>query len=122
MVVGGIVLTLVVAALATGQEFEKLKQLNQYDATQPFQLTIEPAEVRYGYSVNKVLIQNPDRGSREGFLVVPEARGRKPAIVWMHSGGARAWLGEATLMARAGAVSMLLGPFPTRGDRPEDFR
>ncbi len=122
MVCRDILIVLAATGIAPGQEFDKLKQLYQYDARQPFQLTVEPADVRPGESVHKLLIKNPDGSSREGFLVLPEGRGRKPAIIWMHSGGARAWLGNAALMARAGAVSMLIGPFPTKGDRPEDFR
>src|SRR4030095_210191 len=41
--------------------------------------------------------------------VTPLTNAKKPAIIWMHSNGSVAFLGNAVLMAKAGAVSLLVG-------------
>ncbi len=40
--------------------------------------------------------------------MIPVKSGRKPGIIWMHSGGPISRMGDATLMAEAGAVSLLV--------------
>jgi dienelactone hydrolase len=50
----------------------------------------------------------PDKQRADGYLAAPQGGGRKPAVVWMHSSGALAWLGDAVLLAQCGAVSLIV--------------
>jgi cephalosporin-C deacetylase-like acetyl esterase len=92
---------------ATAQSLEELRQLYRYDRAAPLNLQEKEVDSRGSYKVYAISYALP-RGRMAGFLVAPDGRGRKPAIVWMHSGGSIQFLGDAVLMAKAGAVSLLV--------------
>ncbi len=92
---------------AWSQSFDELRLLYRYDSAVPFDLQEKEVPSRGGYKVYSISYAIPP-GRMAGFLVTPDGEGRKPAIVWMHSGGSIQFLGDAVLLAKAGALSLLL--------------
>jgi len=86
-----------------------LAALYRYDRAAPLNIERKELASRAGYRLYSISYALPKGGHMPGLLVIPSRPGRKPAIVWMHSGGAIRFLGNAVLMARAGAVSLLVG-------------
>ncbi|MFN7992916.1 MAG: prolyl oligopeptidase family serine peptidase [Bryobacteraceae bacterium] len=91
------------------QNFDELKKLYEYDRTAPLKLEQKEAPSHGAYKLYSIKYSLPKVGTVSGYLVSPKGPGRKPAIVWMHSGGALQFMGDAVLMARAGAISLLIG-------------
>ena len=78
--------------------------------------------VRDGIRVSFINYGNPKGGRTYGMLVVPPAaKGKTAAIVWAHSGGFYNQLPDAMLMARDGAVSLLV-ELSASTDSPEAAR
>lgn len=92
---------------ARPQSLEELRPLYDYDKTAPLDVQEKEMPSRTGYKVSSISYAIPG-GRMAGFLVAPDGGGRKPAIVWMHSGGSIQFLGDAVMLAKAGAVSLLL--------------
>jgi dienelactone hydrolase len=90
-------------------ELDKLAALYRYDRAAPLNVETKEMAARGGYKLYSIRYALPKGGFMPGFLVAPDGAGRKPAIVWMHSGGAIQFLGDAVLMAKTGAVSLLVG-------------
>ena len=86
-----------------------LAALYRYDRAAPLNIEQKELASREGYRLYSISYALPNGAHMPGFLVAPSGPGRKPAIVWVHSGGAIRFLGNAVLMARAGAVSLLVG-------------
>ena len=87
---------------AEGQPFD-------YDKNAPVDLKEELAGVRDGIRVSFVNYANPKGGRTYGMLVLPaRIKGKTAAIVWTHSNGFYSQLPDAMLMARDGAISLLL--------------
>ena len=87
---------------AEGQPFD-------YDKNAPVDLKEELAAVRDGIRVSFVNYANPKGGRTYGMLVLPaRIKGKTAAIVWTHSNGFYSQLPDAMLMARDGAISLLL--------------
>lgn len=95
-------------------------QLFDYDKHSPLNFTTKELDSRDGVRLFSCSFDIP-RGKTGGYLVMPAARGRHPAIVWMHSNGPLAWLPDAVRMARAGAISLIVNP-PSGGETAEQFR
>ena len=101
----------------------ELKQLYDYDRAAPLELKLSQTASRNGYTLYDVSYSLPKKQRTDGFLAVPQGRGRKPAVVWMHSSGALAWLGDAILLTQSGAVSLIINapassvPGTPEGDR-----
>jgi cephalosporin-C deacetylase-like acetyl esterase len=104
------VLPLLICCVASAQNFMELKQLYDYDRAAPLELKLSQTASRNGYTLYDVSYSLPNKQRTDGFLVVPQGRGRKPAVVWMHSSGALAWLGDAILLTQSGAVSLIINP------------
>ncbi len=80
-----------------------------YDKTAALDLQQHPVTVREGISVSRIEFANPRGGQTNGMLVVPPAgSGKTAGIVWAHSSGYFSQLSDAMLMARDGAVSILV--------------
>jgi len=80
-----------------------------YDHSTPLDLKESPVTVRDGIRVSLISYANPSGGRTDGMLVVPPAGiGRTAGIVWAHSSGYFNQLPDAMLMARDGAVSLLV--------------
>src|SRR5688572_9407621 len=99
---------ILMAVPARSQSFNELKVLYDYDRKAPLNFQQSEMPTRGGYRLYSIRYSLP-MGHMSGFLVLPDRSGRKPAIVWTHSGGAIQFLGNAVLMARAGAISLLVG-------------
>src|SRR5271154_2811391 len=94
---------------ARSQTPDGLAGLYRYDRAAPLDVQEKEIGTRGGYKLYSISYALPKVGRMSGFLVAPDGPGRKPAIVWMHSSGAIQFLGDAVLMAKAGAVSVLVG-------------
>jgi cephalosporin-C deacetylase-like acetyl esterase len=95
---------------AMAQRFEALRALYQYDPSVPLNVKYKEEADRATYKLYSIEYANPNGLSIHGLLVVPKKRGRKPAVVWMHSNGMLAWLGDAVLLGKAGTVSLIVDP------------
>ena len=89
-------------------------QIFDYDRAAPLNYSEKQADVWRGVHVDSCNFESQG-GKATGFVVRPDAAGRHPAIIWMHSGGPLNWLGDAVLMAQAGAVSLIIDP-PSQGN------
>ena len=111
------------APLPAADSFSDLAALYRYDRSAPLDVKLTEQANRSNYKLYAISYANPAKGRTPGFLVVPHKRGRKPGIVWMHSGGPLQWLGDAVLMADMGAVSILVDPpGVTPPEDPEAYR
>lgn len=116
-------LPLLICCVASAQDFTELKQLYDYDRAAPLELKLQEKASRNGYTLYDVSYSLPKNQRTDGYLVVPQGRGRKPAVIWMHSSGALAWLGDAILLAQSGAVSLIINaPGSVGGGTPEGDR
>lgn len=102
-------LCLLFAPFAKAQIPEALTAMYQYDRSAPLDLQTSETASRDGYRLFSISFALPRNARMTGFLVTPVSPGRKPAIIWVHSSGAIGFLGNAVLMAKAGAVSLLVG-------------
>jgi dienelactone hydrolase len=102
------VLLIVSAGLVGAQTPDDLAGMYKYDRTVPLDIQMTETAARNGYKLFSISFALPNAGRMGGFLIAPIRPGRKPGIVWMHSNGAIRFLGNAVLMAKAGAVSLLV--------------
>src|SRR5579864_909322 len=80
-----------------------------YDKNAPLDLKEQLSTVRDGIRVSFINYVNPKGGRAYGMLVVPATvKSKTAAIVWTHSQGFYSQLPDAMLMARDGAISLLL--------------
>ncbi len=132
-------LLLVLALLQTAApatDFDRLRQLFDYDRTKPAgeTLTLQPGRHPAGTHVYDFSFDSPEQGRVPGLLVVPAACSAKrcPVILYSHWMWPKSpwqnkteFLDEALVMARAGAMSVLLDaplvrtPKPRYGSDPE---
>jgi cephalosporin-C deacetylase-like acetyl esterase len=95
-------------AAASAQSFTELTKLYEYDNAAPLDVKLTQKASRNGYTLYDISYAIPKGQRTDGFIAVPQGPGRKPAVVWMHASGAQAWLGDAILLAQAGAVSLIV--------------
>ncbi|HEU0138879.1 MAG TPA: hypothetical protein VFQ79_04180 [Bryobacteraceae bacterium] len=107
--------------------FERLRQLFEYDRSQPAAVTVSLNSERDGVKVYDFSFDSPVEGRVSGLLVVPPGKGRFPVILyghWMMTGSPlrnkAEFLDEAIVMARAGAMSVLLDSPLVRKEMPEE--
>jgi dienelactone hydrolase len=109
--------------VAFSQSFADLKNLYNYDRTAGFDLKLSQTASRNGYTLHDIRYSLPKGQRIGGYLAVPQGGGKKPAVIWMHSSGALAWLGDAVLLAQAGAVSLIANaPASSEPGSPENDR
>lgn len=114
---------LLLCEVASAQSFTELKQLYAYDRAAPLDVKLASKASRNNYTLFDISYSLPKEQRADGFLAVPKSRGRKPAVVWMHSSGALAWLGDAVLLAQSGSVSLIVNaPASTAAGTPEGDR
>jgi cephalosporin-C deacetylase-like acetyl esterase len=99
---------MLLCAIAPAQTFTELKQLYAYDRSAPLDVRLTSKGSRGAYTLYDIAYSLPGKQVVDGYLAVPQARGRKPAVIWMHSSGALSWLGDAVLLAQCGAVSLVV--------------
>jgi cephalosporin-C deacetylase-like acetyl esterase len=115
----------IASALGASDDFAELAKLYSYDRSVPVDVKARELLRRAEYRVFEISYANPKSGRTTGYLVAPVTTGRKPGIIWMHSGGPVSRMGDAALMAEAGAVSLLVnppGPPAPSGNDPEGWR
>lgn len=115
-----LILLLTCAAAGSGQtaappRFEELVKQFDYDAKAPLDVKEAGREKRQGATVVDLTYASPRGGRVPAYLVVPEGRGPFAAVLfghWMMPGSPmrnrREFLEEAVVLARAGAVSLLI--------------
>jgi cephalosporin-C deacetylase-like acetyl esterase len=86
----------------------------KYDRSAPLAVETKEIAIRDGIRVSSLSFTSPRGGKADGMLVTPvQIEGKTGAIIWMHSQGMDNNLADAMLMARVGAVSLILDPpFP----------
>ena len=104
-----------VGQASTPPRFEELVKQFDYDAKAPLDVKEVGRERREGATVIDLTYASPRGGRVPAYLVVPEGRGPFAAVLfghWMMSGSPmrnrREFLEEAVVLARAGAVSLLI--------------
>jgi dienelactone hydrolase len=112
--------------IATAQgvkPFPELARMYDYDRQAPLDIKENGVEVKDGAKVHDITYLSPKGGRVTAYLVVPPGRGPFAGLVFMHWGfGYRSsFLAEALLLAKAGAVSLLIDapynrPAPWRHD------
>jgi dienelactone hydrolase len=108
-----IVLICLGAAQTAGAEdnnFDDLKRMYDYDRRQPLDVQEKLLHERDGVKVYDLSYTSPKGGRVTAYLVVPEGKGPFAGLVFGHwgPGNRTEFLPEATLYARAGAVSLLI--------------
>src|SRR5262249_48344069 len=90
--------------------FDALKRQFDYDASQPLNVEQVLLHEREGVKVYDVSYVSPKGGRVTAYLVVPTTKGRHAGLLFGHwgAGNRTEFLPEATLYARAGAVSLLI--------------
>ena len=125
-------LVLTCSAASFGQasappRFEELVRQFDYDAKAPLDVKEVGRERREGATVIDLTYASPRGGRVPAYVVVPEGRGPFAAVLfghWMMPGSPmrnrREFLEEAVVLARAGAVSLLIdAPYVRPGFVPE---
>jgi dienelactone hydrolase len=109
-------------ALAQGvKPFPELARMFDYDRNAPLDLKENGVEDRDGVKVHDITYASPKGGRVTAYLVVPPGKGRHAGLIFMHWGfGYRSsFLAEALLLARTGAVSLMIdAPY----NRPAPWR
>jgi cephalosporin-C deacetylase-like acetyl esterase len=108
------------ASGAGAQSDQSSTGLFGYDDKAPIDLKVNSVESKDGIALQDVSYNSPKGGRVTSYLIVPAGRGPFPAVIFMHwgQGNKTAFLAEALLYARAGAVSLLIdAPF----ERPEQW-
>lgn len=110
-------LTILVPAFgqAPGLQFEKLVREFDYDRNAPLEVRAASPRSRDGVTITDISYASPRGGRVPAYLVVPPGRGPFAAILfghWMMPGSPfknrQEFLQEAIVLARAGAVSLLI--------------
>src|SRR5215467_2028596 len=115
--------TLLLCAVSSAQSFTDLKKLYEYDRAAPLDIKLDLKASRSSYTLYDISYSLPNKQRTDGFLAIPQRHGRKPAVVWMHSSGALAWLGDAVSLAQCGAVSLVINaPDAVGAGTPEGDR
>jgi dienelactone hydrolase len=102
-------------------QFQTLAKMFDYDDKQPLDIREVGVRTKDGVQIHDITYASPVHGRVAAYLLVPEGKAPFAGIVFGHWGlGTRAeFLPDATLYARAGAVSLLID-YPW--DRPEPWR
>jgi dienelactone hydrolase len=98
------------AAGAADNSIDDLKAMFDYDAKQPLDLQERLLHERDGVKVFDISYASPKGGRVPAYLVTPTGKGPFAGLVFGHwgPGNRTEFLPEATLYARAGAVSLLI--------------
>ncbi len=104
-------LALLQTPVAAADAFDELKRMYDYDAKQPLDVQEKLLHERDQVKVYDVTYASPKGGRVTAYLVVPDgAKGPFAGLLFGHwgPGNRTEFLSEATLYARAGAVSLLI--------------
>src|SRR5918911_698200 len=108
-------------AAAQVKPFPELVRMFDYNQKAPLDVQENKVEDKGGVEVHDITYASPKGGRVTAYLVVPAGKGPFAGLVFMHWGfGYRSsFLAEALLMARTGAVSLLIdAPY----NRPPQWR
>ena len=109
-----LVCLLLLVGAALGQSvpapYETAARFFDYDAKAPLDFQDKGAEHVSGAQVHDVSYASPKGGRVPAFLVVPAGKGPFPAVIFVHwgQGDRTEFLAESLILARAGAISLLL--------------
>lgn len=99
---------------------EEHRDLLEYDASAPLDVKEAGSEDRGSARVVDLSYASPLGGRVPAFLVLAQAEGRRPAVLFVHPGqGDRStFLDEAVELAERGVASLVIGAPHTRGGAP----
>lgn len=102
-------------------DLDSVAHMFDYDHKASLDLQEKSVEDRDGVKVHDISFASPMGGRVSAYLVTPAGKGRFAGIVFLHSGqwDRHEFLAEAELLARVGAVSVLLDAPPMR---PPEFQ
>ena len=100
---------------------DSVAHMFDYDRSASVDLQEKSVEDRDGVRVHDISFSSPMGGRVSAYLVTPQGKGPFAGIVFLHSGqwDRHEFLAEAELLARVGAVSVLLDAPPMR---PPEFQ
>ncbi len=120
-----LVITSCEITFAQAKSIGELRQMFNYDRTLPLDVKEIGVEDRNGARIHDISYQSPKGGRVSAYLVVPSEKRRKFAgVIFMHSrpGSRKNFLDEALLLAKVGAVSLLIdAPFSRAGESKREF-
>lgn len=98
---------------------DKLRQLLDYDRNKPLDVVQTRVFERAGATVHDITYASPIKGRVTAYLVIPTENGPHAGMVYGHwgEGNRTEFLSEAILLARLGAVSILID-YPWERPRP----
>jgi dienelactone hydrolase len=90
--------------------FRELARMFDYDQRAPHDVKEHSIEEREGAKVYDISYASPQGGRVTAYLVAPATKGRHAGIIFAHPGGGsrKSFLPEALLLAKAGALSLLI--------------
>lgn len=102
--------TMAQTAVAADEQFESLKRMYDYDRQQPLDVQEKVLHEREGVKVYDLSYASPKGGRVTAYLVTPAGKGPFAGLVFGHwgPGNRTEFLPEATVYARAGAVSLMI--------------
>src|SRR5919202_4730222 len=97
-------------AAPAAEDFAGRKRMYDYDARRPLDVRRKLLHERQGVKVYDLTYASPKGGRVTAYLVTPGGRGPYAGLVFGHwgPGNRTEFLPEATLYARAGAVSLMI--------------
>src|SRR5499426_3415328 len=106
----GLLIVLCQSASTQVPPFRELARMFDYDQRALLDVKEHSVEERDGAKVYDISYASPKGGRVTAYLVTPATKGRHAGIIFAHPGAAnrKAFLPEALMLARAGAVSLLI--------------
>jgi hypothetical protein len=104
--------------------FAAAQETFNYDKSLPLDVHRHEVAIRNGISIALINIAITADVRADCLLVAPErVQGKTGAVIWMHSNGFFEQLPDAILLAKAGAISLLIAPIiPDWSGTPETWR
>src|SRR5207247_1975837 len=92
------------------KSYETAAHFFEYDSKAPVDLQEKGSEQVRGVQVHDVSYASPKAGRVPAFLVVPPGKGPFPAVIFVHWGQSdrTEFLAESLILAKAGAISLLI--------------
>jgi cephalosporin-C deacetylase-like acetyl esterase len=87
-----------------------LARVFEYDQNGPLDIQENSVQDRNGVKVHDISYASPKGGRVTSYLIVPPGKGRFAGLIFLHplGGNRNSFLAEALLLARVGAVSLLV--------------
>jgi len=117
----GLLIVLCQSASTQVPPFRELARMFDYDQRAPLDVKEHSVEEREGAKVYDITYASPQGGRVTAYLIAPATKGRHAGIIFAHPGGGdrKTFLPEALMLAKVGAVSLLID---APSARPAEWR